>query len=240
MRQHTLLAVTAVLALHGSLAAAADHVDYSGFWKESCSDPYGLQIKPYRNGTYTITFCGPGSRHCGEDADLRSATPIEGDPLYEVLGPEMMRIRYAEGYAPTYVRCTSELHPVLEYSAADQTEGQRGMIFALLIHLTYLLVASAAYALLYRRTHSLPTTRRSLYRTGLAAALFAPGLLWSWPFVSPTFALLALAVFLIDLSQASTALLPAQLFYSLGPMLVMWALLLALVYLWHKRRPRNG
>lgn len=239
MRRGTALAVAAALALGGAGGASAGRADYAGFWKENCSDPYGLQIKPYRGDTYTITFCGPGSRHCGGDADPRSATPIEGDPTYEILGPAKIRIRYAEGYAPVYTRCTMDLHPVLEYSAADQAEGRRGMVFAVLIHLGYLLGASAAYLLFHRHTRNLPPMRRRLYRTGLAAVLFAPGLLWSWPIVSPTFALLALVVFLVDMSPAHAALLPAQLLYSAGPMLVAWVLLFSAALLWRTWGPKS-
>lgn len=239
MKHGTVLALAATLVLGGPLPAAAPRADYAGFWKENCNDPYGLQIKPYRGDTYTITFCGPGSRRCGEDTDPHSATAIAGDPGYEILGPERIRIRYAQGYAPVYIRCTTDLQPVLEYPAADQAEGQRRMIIVALVHLGYLLGTAAAYVLLHRRMRGLPPGRRRLYRTALAALLFAPGLLWSWPFVSPTFALLALAVFLADLSPASVAMLPAQLFYSVGPMLAVWGLLLAGAVLWRKWRPEG-
>src|ERR1019366_850632 len=120
-------------------------VDYTGFWKENCTDPYGLQIKHYEN-RYTVTFCGPGG--CGTP-DSNLATAIEGDKGYVVLSPETIKIIYSEGYTPIYTKCTSETNPVLQYSAADLAEERRNVVIAAVFHVAYLLAAVAAYIFMY-------------------------------------------------------------------------------------------
>jgi hypothetical protein len=40
---------------------------YSGFWKDSCTDNFGLVIEPslQERGGYSVSFCGPGSCFAG-------------------------------------------------------------------------------------------------------------------------------------------------------------------------------
>ena len=213
--------IAGLILLVGSLYAAP--VDFTGFWKESCTDPYGLQVKPYE-GRYTVTFCGPGG--CGTP-DPNAATPIEGDKLYEVMGPDKIKINYAEKYTPVYTKCTTETNPVLEYSAADRAEGRRGVLIAVVVHLAYLVAAVLAYLVVNRRTGALPIIRRRVVRSGVAALLFSPGIYLTWPFANPTFALLAFVFSLATISQAPGALyyFSVQTMYSLGPIIVVWALL---------------
>ena len=57
----SVLAVAAVALF--SCAAQAFAEDYAGFWKGSCTDPFGISIKPAGDKKYSISFCGPGG--CG-------------------------------------------------------------------------------------------------------------------------------------------------------------------------------
>ena len=44
--------------------------NFTGFWKEKCEDPFGLQIMHYgTDGKYSIIFCGPGG--CGKQENKR-------------------------------------------------------------------------------------------------------------------------------------------------------------------------
>ena len=224
----------ALSLLVGSVSAAP--VDYTGFWKESCSDPYGLQIKPFQ-GQYTVTFCGPGG--CGTP-DLKAATTIEGDKNYEVLGPGKIKIKYAETYAPVYTKCTTETNPVLEYSAADRAEARRGIVTAAVFHVAYLFVAVLAYVFVHRRTGALSSVRRRAVRSGVAALLFSPGIYLTWPFVNPTFALLAFIFTLITITPVLGMLyFSVQTIYSLGPILVVWALLFIIGHIRSKHRTHS-
>lgn len=87
--------------------------DFTGFWKQKCDEPFGLQIKHYGDeGKYSIVFCGPGG--CGDPRDSR-LTFITGDKRYEVVSEsELIEIRRS-GERPTYYRCTKETNPVLRY-----------------------------------------------------------------------------------------------------------------------------
>ena len=214
-------AALAALMFVGCASAAA--ADYTGFWKENCSDAYGLQVKPHE-GRYTITFCGPGG--CGTP-DPNAATSIEGDKQYEVLSPDKIKIIYAEKYTPIYTKCTTETNPVLEYSAADRAEERRGLATAAVLHLGYLFAAVLAYVFVHRRSAGLPSVRRRVVRSGIAALLFSPGIYLTWPFANPTFALLAFVFSLATISGDAGALyyFSVQAIYSLGPVLLVWALL---------------
>jgi hypothetical protein len=39
---------------------AATEGAFTGFWKGECTDAFGLQIKPYDEKLYSVSFCGPG------------------------------------------------------------------------------------------------------------------------------------------------------------------------------------
>lgn len=208
-------------------AFGAGAADFSGFWKENCSDPFGLQIQPHE-GRYTVTFCGPGG--CGTP-DPRSATPIEGDGQYEVLGPDKLRVLYAQEYAPLYTKCTTEIHPVLEYSAADRAEGRRGFALTIAAHVAYLAAAVLMYLFVNRRTRGLMAIRRRAVRTGLAALMFSPGVFISWPFANPTFAFMGLLISVATVAQTPVRLFALQILYTLGPIGVVWACLFAVAHL---------
>lgn len=88
--------------------------DFTGFWKQDCEDPFGLQIMPYgKDGKYSVTFCGPGG--CGRAGEEGKNTFITKDPDYEVISEDKLRIRNALNRWDTYFRCTRDTHPVLKY-----------------------------------------------------------------------------------------------------------------------------
>jgi len=231
----TRILVFAILMASGTRAWSAD---FSGFWKVNCAEPFGIQIAPYQNGMYTVTFCGPGDPHCNAKPDPTTATLIEGDRQYEILGPDKLRIKYSEGYAPVYFKCTPDIHPLLEYSAADQTEEKRNIFLSALFHTLYLIAALAGYRYAHKHTRSLSAIRRRAIRTGIAALLFSPGVFFSWPFAAPSFALLALAVSLAGVPSVGLVQLPAQLLYTVGPIVLVWALLFVGTHF--VARTRNG
>ena len=84
---------------------AQGKVDYTGFWKGNCEDPFGVQIKPLRDGLYSISFCRV---ECSAPGAYRPNTRIENDPMYETLSPTRIRLRHPEGGYSAYVKCTSE------------------------------------------------------------------------------------------------------------------------------------
>jgi len=87
--------------------------DFTGFWKEKCDKPFGLQIKHYGDeGKYAIVFCGPGG--CGDPSESR-LTFITGDKRYEVVSENELIEIERSGERETYYRCTKDTNPVLEY-----------------------------------------------------------------------------------------------------------------------------
>lgn len=87
--------------------------DFTGFWKQKCDEPFGLQIKHFGDeGKYSIVFCGPGG--CGDPRQSR-LTFITGDKRYNVVSEsEIIEIRRS-GEGETYYRCTKDTNPVLRY-----------------------------------------------------------------------------------------------------------------------------
>lgn len=178
--------------------------------------------------------------HCNAKPDPATATSVEGDPQYEILGPDKLRINYSEGYRPIYLKCTADIHPLLEYSASDQSEEERSIVAAAVLHALYLIVGVAAYRHIHRRTSSRSALRRRLVRTGVAALLFSPGVFFSWPFAAPSFALLALLASLASVPSVGFIQLPAQLVYTVGPIVLVWALLFAGSHLVARFRSLSG
>lgn len=204
--------------------ASAEPLDFTGFWKQSCDDSAGLQIKAYKDRMYNINFCGPGG-DCNEPPNLRTAINIEADPEYEVINPTTIKIIYSKGYTPTYIKCTSDTNPKLEYSEASKAEGRIDFLIALVFHLGYFLLAIIITLMLWRRIHNHSKVIRTIYRTALLSILFSPGMYYSFPFICPTFALLALLAQLYSVAQGFTLFLLPQLIYSLVPMCLTWLLL---------------
>jgi hypothetical protein len=108
MARKALIAGICASAIATLAFGAEGKVDYTGSWKGNCEDPFGLQIKPLRNGLYSISFCK--REFCSPKA-YRPDTRIENDPLYEVLSPTKFRLKHSEGGYSTYVKCSSEAKP---------------------------------------------------------------------------------------------------------------------------------
>lgn len=220
-----------------ALTGRADDFSLTGFWKENCNEPYGLQIKPYKAHLYTIEFCGPGDPYCRQEPDPTTATPIIGDKDYTLLAPDRLQVNYTEQYQPVYIRCSQDPHPFLTYGEYTWQEQVAEFAIPLLIHLFYLLFATVIYrAFSSKWQEVLPSGKSRLYRTALASLLFAPGMLVAWPFVMPTFAMLGLIFALVVLSPGGWVVLPFALFYTLGPMLICWGLLFAIASYRAKRQ----
>jgi hypothetical protein len=88
---------------------APGKIDYAGFWKGNCEDPFGVQIKPLRDGLYSIAFCK--LKLCSAPGVYRPNTTIENDPMYQPLSATRIRFRHPEGGYSTYVKCTSATDP---------------------------------------------------------------------------------------------------------------------------------
>jgi len=220
-----LAGVAAAALMVPASIALAGQTDFTGFWKDNCADPYGIQIKPYKDGLYTERFCGPGG--CDDAPDAAVATPIDGDPRYEVISAD--EIREKEGTLTVGVlhKCTTDTNPVLQYSAADIAEGNRNLAIVVLFYIGYVIVAILAYRFLRPRLPGRTPFATRAARAGLLALLFAPGVLVSLPFAAPTFALVALVMQLIAALRGDVlAWLPA-LAFSMIPVLLTWALILA-------------
>jgi len=93
--------------------AAQGKVDYTGFWKSNCEDPFGVQIKPLGDGLYSISFCKPAG--CSAPGAYRPNTRIENDPMYEALSPTKIRLRHPEGGYTLYIKCTAGTSPSPRY-----------------------------------------------------------------------------------------------------------------------------
>jgi hypothetical protein len=101
--------VAGICAAIAALAFGAGKVDYTGLWKGNCEDPFGVQIKPLRDGLYSISFCKIDG--CSAPGVYRPNTKIDNDPMYEPLSPTRIRLRHSEGGFTTYVKCAGETNP---------------------------------------------------------------------------------------------------------------------------------
>jgi hypothetical protein len=85
------------------VALADGKGDYSGVWKKNCEDEMGLHLKPLKDRQYAVLFCKTG--FCSEPGSYRPNTRIEQDPLYEVLSPTTIKVRYPDGGFSVYRKC---------------------------------------------------------------------------------------------------------------------------------------
>jgi len=115
----SVLAVATAAFLSCALPASAE--DYTGFWKGTCTDPFGISIKPAADKKYSISFCGPGG--CGP---WKPNTTIDGDPLYRVIDAQTLEVRATETEPwRRFTKCTAETSPRLEYPKT-QAQAPRG------------------------------------------------------------------------------------------------------------------
>jgi hypothetical protein len=109
MAGKALVAGICACAIATLVFAAPGKVDYTGFWKGNCENPFGVQIKPLRDGLYSISFCKHDA--CSAPGVYRPNTRIENDPMYEPLSATKIRLRHPEGGYTTYVKCATETNP---------------------------------------------------------------------------------------------------------------------------------
>src|SRR5262245_41718349 len=107
-RIRTALCVCA-LAASVSVAALAQPADYTGVWKRNCEDPVALHIKRVRDKVYSVSFCNPDG--CTPPGQYRPNSPIEGDPGYQVLAPNRLRLKDADGGYIAYSKCSADANP---------------------------------------------------------------------------------------------------------------------------------
>ncbi len=83
-------------------------LNFAGFWKTSCTEGFGLRIKPVGTpGMYTVTFCGPGG--CGDENNERQ-TYITGDKGYNVVSATELQIGRSDNRS-TYKKCSDKMLP---------------------------------------------------------------------------------------------------------------------------------
>jgi hypothetical protein len=87
--------------------------DFTGFWKGSCSDVFGIQIKKQTENLFSVSFCGPGG--CFEPGAWKPNTPIIGDPHYRLINPQTLAIQHGDSWQ-TYTKCTTDTNPKLDYA----------------------------------------------------------------------------------------------------------------------------
>jgi hypothetical protein len=73
-----------------------------GFWKNQCSENFGLSINKVDNGLYSVSFCGPGG--CFKPGTYRPNTTIIGDSSYRVIDNNTIQVEGLDGFS-TYMRC---------------------------------------------------------------------------------------------------------------------------------------
>ena len=103
----TVVATAAFLCFCSSVASATD---FTGFWKEVCTDAFGISIKRDTGKNYSISFCGPGG--CGP---WMPNTAIEGDPSYRVVAADTLEVQKGDRWR-RFLKCTTETNPKLDYS----------------------------------------------------------------------------------------------------------------------------
>jgi len=104
----TIADIRMALAIENSPGEPDLTVNFAGFWKEKCTDSYGLRIKPVNKpGMYTVTFCGPGG--CGDEQNERE-TYIKGDKRYSVVSATILQVGSSENRS-TYKKCSDKMLP---------------------------------------------------------------------------------------------------------------------------------
>ncbi len=91
--------------------------DFTGLWKEKCTDTHGLHIaKAGTDGKYSISFCGPGG--CFKPGTYRENSFIGKDKNYRVVSESEIGVRGRGNEFSTYVRCTKDAKPPLPSASA--------------------------------------------------------------------------------------------------------------------------
>jgi hypothetical protein len=96
----------ALLLALAAAAGCADEARFTGIWKVSCDDYWGVQIRPAGAGLYSVTFCGLSG--CLPPGTWMPDTRVEGDPLYEIESATRIRIKRQDPGYFTYTRCSTD------------------------------------------------------------------------------------------------------------------------------------
>jgi len=91
--------------------------NFTGFWKERCTDAFGVQIRKQTENLFSVSFCGPGG--CFEPGTWMPNTPIVGDPKYKLINPITLEIQHGDGWQ-RFTKCTTDTNPTLDYSTMPQ------------------------------------------------------------------------------------------------------------------------
>ena len=95
------------LAVTAGVGGCSDpKATFTGIWKSSCDDYWGVLITPAEKGLYAVTFCGLSG--CLEPGEWMPDTRIEGDPLYEIVSPTKIRIKRNDRGHFTYNKCSAD------------------------------------------------------------------------------------------------------------------------------------
>lgn len=207
-----------------AVAESTTAIDYSGFWKENCEDPYGIQIIHHGDGLYTTRFCGPGGG-CNKQPDTNTLIPIEGNPNYDVISPTELHEKIGGTVYSVIYKCTTDTNPVLKYSEESKAEGRRNFAIATALHVAYFIIALVVSRVLWTRIKSPSKMKRIFLKCGVIALLFTPSMYYFFPFATPSFALLALIFQLFDSMSGSALFLLPQVVISAVPIFIMWLLL---------------
>jgi hypothetical protein len=106
--------------------SAALATDFTGFWKPYCTDAFGIQIKPHKANTYSVSFCGPGG--CFEPGTWMPNTTIEGDPAYRVIDANNIELKKVDRWQ-RFTKCTTDTNPVLDYSTMKDVPRESGVTY---------------------------------------------------------------------------------------------------------------
>lgn len=83
------------------LAIPSELHPMAGFWKDSCTDNFGLAIAPAEGQLYSVSFCGPGG--CFKPGTYRPNTTLAGDASYQVVNRDTLRVLGQDGWS-SYLR----------------------------------------------------------------------------------------------------------------------------------------
>ncbi|MCP4550941.1 MAG: hypothetical protein GY834_02625 [Bacteroidetes bacterium] len=106
-------------AIFSGLTHARTDNDYTGIWKNNCTNYFGIQIKPAERDLYSVTFCGVTG--CFAPGTWTPNSTIEGDPKYKVITPNTISIKLEDSSdSLVYEKCTSDPVWLVEKSATTE------------------------------------------------------------------------------------------------------------------------
>ncbi len=104
----TIADIRKAIAIENSPGEPDLSLNLAGFWKESCTDTFGLRMKLVdAPGMYTVTFCWPGG--CGDEQNERK-TFINGDKRYNIVSATALQMGAQENRS-TCMKCSDKMLP---------------------------------------------------------------------------------------------------------------------------------